>query len=520
MVLFALLANLASLALVNAVSTTNPILPGFHPDPSCIFEPNEEVFFCATSTFNAFPGIPILASKDLVSWRQIGNQRKYSDSTSGIWAPALRVHDGVYYLFTTLVLNRASPNGENDPARYDNATILLLSGTEDGTLYMQGGTNPKKGNHVDWFTLDLDTMETTEQTLLWAGIDRAAEGPHIYYREPYYYLLCAEGGTGATHKVTMARSENITGPWEAAPANPLLTSTSGSLFQTVGHADLFQDSQGNWWSSALSTRSGNGTAYHPMGRETVLTSVSWPDGQDFPTFEPIGSTVGGPDLPKKRAPGKGPLVGDNDTYTTFDGCSTLPIHFLHWRLPDTSAYILNPEEKPRTLKLSPSSLNLTGLDGETATSPQTFLGRRQAHTLFEFTVQFDYVPVNPGDEVGVTVFTSQARHIAFGLRCPTTATSCASESTLHIYSSTSKTDVVVGLPSLVDSPTFTISCPNVTNYNFAHEGKVIGTALASEVSAGFDGAMVGVFATSNGANNTTPAYLKSWVYKGLFQQTS
>lgn len=51
----------------------NPILPGFHPDPSCIFVPEwNETFFCASSSFNAFPGIPIHASKDLQNWKLIG----------------------------------------------------------------------------------------------------------------------------------------------------------------------------------------------------------------------------------------------------------------------------------------------------------------------------------------------------------------------------------------------------------------------------------------------------------------
>lgn len=51
----------------------NPIFPGFHPDPSCIFVPEwDETYFCAASSFNAFPGLPIHASKDLRDWRLIG----------------------------------------------------------------------------------------------------------------------------------------------------------------------------------------------------------------------------------------------------------------------------------------------------------------------------------------------------------------------------------------------------------------------------------------------------------------
>jgi Glycosyl hydrolases family 43 len=61
---------------INGLNSTyyNPILPGFHPDPSCIFVSDwDKTFFCASSSFNAFPGIPIHASKDLQNWKLIGN---------------------------------------------------------------------------------------------------------------------------------------------------------------------------------------------------------------------------------------------------------------------------------------------------------------------------------------------------------------------------------------------------------------------------------------------------------------
>lgn len=67
---------IAPSALSQSTNSTilNPILPGFHPDPSCIFVPEwNSTFFCASSSFNAFPGIPIHASKDLQKWQLIGH---------------------------------------------------------------------------------------------------------------------------------------------------------------------------------------------------------------------------------------------------------------------------------------------------------------------------------------------------------------------------------------------------------------------------------------------------------------
>jgi len=73
---FAVCASTALAQTSNIANSTisNPILPGFHPDPSCIYVPEwNGTFFCASSSFNAFPGIPIHASKDLQNWKLIGH---------------------------------------------------------------------------------------------------------------------------------------------------------------------------------------------------------------------------------------------------------------------------------------------------------------------------------------------------------------------------------------------------------------------------------------------------------------
>lgn len=138
----------------------NPILPGFHPDPSCTLVPEwDNTFFCATSSFNAIPGIPIFASKDLQNFRQIGNvltrkSRKCAlqcimtsvrglssffcillsqelpglaitnGSTSGIWAPSIRYHDNLLWIVTTLVYDNRTAT---DTTRWDNVSSSVHS---------------------------------------------------------------------------------------------------------------------------------------------------------------------------------------------------------------------------------------------------------------------------------------------------------------------------------------------------------------------------------------------------------
>lgn len=183
---------------------------------------------------------------------------------------------------------------------------------------------------------------------------------------------------------------------------------------------MFQDPSDNWWGVALSTRSGPAYVNYPMGRETVLTSVTWEEGQ-FPIWTPISGQESGWAQPPedKTIPGPGPFISEGDNITFAPG-TTLPAHFSHWRFPDPSSYAISPSDSthPNTLRLLPSALNLTGLDGS-STGPrahQTFLGRRQQDTLFTFrTTLTSYLPSEPGEEAGVTAFLTQNHHLDLGV---------------------------------------------------------------------------------------------------------
>ncbi|KAM7188616.1 Non-reducing end alpha-L-arabinofuranosidase BoGH43B [Naviculisporaceae sp. PSN 640] len=464
----------------------NPILPGFHPDPSCIFVPEHDgTFFCASSSFNAFPGIPIHASKDLQSWKLVGhvlNRREQlprlaetNRSTSGIWAPTLRYHEGTFWLVTTVV---DDDRPQSDSSRWDNiifkakdpytpsswskAVHFNFTGYDtepfwdlDGKVYINGAHAWQVGPAIQQAQVDLETGEllTSFQTI-WNGTGGLApEGPHIYYRKDndtdqgYYYLLAAEGGTGLEHMVTMARSRSVSGPFESNPANPVLSNyNTTSYFQTVGHADLFQDGSGNWWGVALSTRSGPEYIHYPMGRETVMTPVRWPSAKEFPIWSPIRGKMSGWPFPSPREnssiPGPGPYIKEGDFFESFSSDMTsLPMHFTHWRYPPVdsetsnssearnfkSKITISPPENPGTLRLKPSFFNLTAINGNYAgvkhdpTSQegigggQSFVGRRQQDTLFTFSVDLEFSPSVIEEEAGVSVFLTQNHHLDMGI---------------------------------------------------------------------------------------------------------
>jgi beta-xylosidase len=424
---------------------TNPILPGWHSDPSCVFVAEENnTFFCTTSSFLAFPGIPIYASQDLVHWKLVSNAftrpeqvPEIANSTSqtqqdGLWASTIRYRKGKFYLVTSYAstfpafkvvsgflftsTNIYSDDSWSDPIRFAIGDIDPdLFWDDDGTTYISRAGIVQQ-------TIDLETGSLGPETKIWAGTGGATpEGPHIYKKDGWYYLMISEGGTELNHRVTIARSRNVTGPYEGYSGNPILTnSNTTEYFQTVGHADLFQDGNGNWWGSALATRSGPAWRVYPMGRETVLFAVTWEKGE-WPILEPVQGRMTGWKLPQpskfEGIPGNGAYVDAPDHVTIAPGTS-IPRHFLYWRPPKEGSFIVSPPEYPYSLRLLPSSRNITGTGvpgvdvNETAI---TLITRRQSHTYFTFSVDISFVPTEEGEEAGVTIFLTQDQHIDLGI---------------------------------------------------------------------------------------------------------
>ncbi|KAI1504716.1 glycoside hydrolase family 43 protein [Biscogniauxia marginata] len=554
----------------------NPILPGFHPDPSCIFVPEwNDTFFCASSSFDAFPGIPIHSSKDLQNWKLIGhalNRREQlprlaetNRSTSGIWAPTLRYNDGTFWVVTTLVDDdRAADDASRwdniifrcddpyEPLSWSNATHFDFEGYDTSPVWDSSGKAYIVGGHA-WRVfpglllaeVDLYTGEVGEWISIWNGTGGTApEGPHIYLKDGWYYLLAAEGGTGLEHMVTMARSKHLYGPYQADPENPELTNANTTnYFQTVGHADLFQDASGNWWGAALSTRSGPDYTNYPMGRETVLVPVTW-NSNEFPIWSPVSGEMNGWALPpvSKDIIGPGPFVSEGDTIN-FEPGSTLPAHFTHWRYPIPKSYIVSPPGRPYTLRLLPSRLNLTALNGNYAgPSGQTFVGRRQQDTLFTYSVDLDFMPTALGEEAGVSAFLTQNHHLDLGIAMlpvnsstgafPGTSLPVPADGNLSseltpqfrfrgISSSPVPGDMILPVPKDWVNKTLRleIRASNMTHYSFSagpaeamSQMRTILDVSNAAVSWGFTGVILGVYCTTNGYDGNTPAYVSRWRY--------
>lgn len=276
----------------------NPILRGFVPDPSIIRD--GEDYYIATSTFEWWPGVRLFHSKNLVDFEQIPSPlRRYSqldmtgDAPScGVWAPDITFDGKRYFLtYTDVKTKKYFYNthnylvytddimGEWSEPVYLNSIGFdpsLLHDT-DGSKYLVSMLNGFKGITVQ--KLDPHTYEPVgERKLIYEGSGLGCtEGPHLYHIGKYYYLMVAEGGTGYDHCVTLARSENLYGPYETAPDNPIITSDKSRGIQRSGHGDLVVTPDNRVYVVHLCSRPVDGIGC-VLGRETAIQEMEWNDG--------------------------------------------------------------------------------------------------------------------------------------------------------------------------------------------------------------------------------------------------
>ena len=363
----------------------HPVLPGFHPDPS-VCRVGED-YYLACSSFEYFPGVPVFHSRDLVHWRQIGNaldrpsQLRLTKawSSGGIYAPTLRHHDGRFWLVTT----NASGGGGNllvtatDPAGPWSEPVMLpgVPGIDPDLAWDEDGSCWCTVAGVSQVRLDPDSGKVLgEPHRIWSGTRgaKAPEAPHLYRIGEYWYLMIAEGGTERGHAVSIARGPAPTGPFEACPANPILTHRGQEHpVQNTGHADLVQGPDGSWWTVFLGVRPGGGTpGWHVLGRETFLAPVEWVDG--WPVVGEVVSDLSGIPWPLQEE-------ADEPVRDDFDDSALRP----QWiSLRDRPEELCTTTERPGWLTLRARGTSLDASD-------VVLVGRRQQHVTCRADVLID-----------------------------------------------------------------------------------------------------------------------------------
>lgn len=418
----------------------NPILAGFYPDPSLCRVGDD--FYLVNSTFAYFPGIPIFHSRDLVHWKQLGHvidrptQLPYGglEVSHGIFAPAISHHRGTFYVVCTMV-----DGGGNflvtatDPAGPWSDPIWLgfegidpsLFFADDGRAWIVNNGEPagpsRYDGHRDIWIQEFDPAAKKLMGPRRVLVDRGTvpaqnpvwiEGPHLFKRGDWYYLMCAEGGTAEGHTEVIFRSRAPTGPFTPWEKNPILTQRDlpagrAHAVTSTGHADLVQLADGSWWAVFLGCRPDDAASLlYATGRETFLLPVRWTD-DGWPVILPPGQavplTAAAPRLPASPAPI--PLSG---SFTDRD-------EFLAPALAPTWVGLRTPPAQFARVGVPPGNLTLTARgDDLRGRGHPSFLARRVQHADFTAAASLR-VPAR-GVAAGLAAFQNEHFHFFLGVR--------------------------------------------------------------------------------------------------------
>jgi xylan 1,4-beta-xylosidase len=397
----------------------NPILPGFNPDPSIIRVGDD--YYVATSTFEWYPGVQIHHSRDLVHWelraRPLNRANRLnllgSPDSCGVWAPCLSYAEGIYYLVYTDVkrygrttqgagagasmrdFHNYLVTSESIDGPWSNPVYLNSSGfdpslfhDDDGRKYLlnmlwdyRPGRNRFAGIVLQEYSHTECRLVGTSRVVFKGTSIGFTEGPHLYKRNGYYYLITAEGGTGWGHAVTMARSRKLSGPYELHPDIHILTARNRPdvELQRAGHADLVETQTGETYMVYLCGRPLRNRGRCILGRETAIQRMLWSedgwlrteDGRGVPQAESPA-----PPLKPHVFPEKPERENFNDP--------ELPLDFQWLRSPW-------PEEL-FSLKERPGFLRLYGRESLGSLYRQSLVARRQQSHCYSASTAVDFEP--------------------------------------------------------------------------------------------------------------------------------
>jgi len=528
---------------------TNPILPGFNPDPS-ICRVGED-YYIATSTFEWYPGVQIHHSRDLANWELVTRpldrksqlDMRGDPDSCGIWAPCLTHADGQFWLIYTDVKRK---DGSFKDAHNYLVTAPSIEGPWSDPIYMNSsGFDPSLFHDDDgrkWFVNML--WDHRARPLLFAGIalqeyDHAqkklvgpirniyqgtdlelVEGPHLYKRagkdgKPWYYLMTAEGGTGYDHAVTFARSRTIDGPYETHPEKYVVTAKDKPLnpLQRAGHGDWVETPDGRTYIVHLTGRPTTQKRRCVLGRETAIQEAEWRDddwlwlkhGTNVPALHV--------DVPGTR---------DETAYW-----AEKRYEFTSGALDKDFQWLRTPQTE-RIFGFSGGKLRLYGRESIGSWFEQALVARRQTHFSYDAETEVDFSPVDERQMAGLTAYYSRYNFFFLAV----TAHSDGQRELLLMSSEMSFPDGKLKFPAeAVKIPNnnpvrlaLTIRGPRLQFYyalqdeTLAPIGPVLDASLLSDECGGhaehgsFTGAFVGMAA--NDLNGTArPADFSYFVYR-------
>lgn len=528
---------------------SNPILAGFYPDPSICRAGND--YYLVNSTFVYYPGLPIFKSNDLVNWEQLGFAMDRPEqlnldgdpiANGGLYAPSIRFYKGTFYITCTnvgkggnfIITTKNPKNGWSNPV-----FLPAVKGIDPSMFFDDNGkayivfnspapdNKPQYEGHctIRLYEVDLATLQTTgeEKLLVNGGTDISKkpvwiEGPHIFKKDGYYYLMCAEGGTEFNHSEVIFRSKKVDGPYESYKDNPILTQRNLDANRkrgvtSTGHADLVNASDGNWYAVFLGCRPYSGNHYN-TGRETFMTKVEWKDG--WPIILNNNEPVPGK-ISFSNVTAKAPLPYSTDFHFKDNFKTTkLSNRYQFIRTVRESWYHINSVAGLLTIQLKPETV-------QDKANP-AFIGYRQSHQRGYAATALSFTPASENEKAGLLVFQNETHYYYL---CQSVANN---QAVVQLYKGPGSAD---GKPQLLETLKIqTSSQPlqlriqvNGDTYSFYYAEKgstswrllkdgVDAKFLSTQTAGGFVGCMYAMYATSNGAPTSNTAVFSSFESKG------
>ena len=413
---------------------SNPILTGMNPDPSICRVGND--YYLVTSTFGFYPGLPVYHSLDFVNWELIGYGihspkqlalREEKHDVLNLFAATIRHHNGVFYIINTnvgkhdgdrnFVITATNPAGPWSDAIYiENAPHIDpdLFFDDDGKVYYSGNGLPEnrtydRGRNIWAQEIDPKTWKMVGEPVdiidcvdyyngaRLCNMDNSflhnMEAPHIYKKDGMYYLLIAHGGTEWNHAVSIWKSDQVFGPYEMNPANPILTMRDyphDNYLHASGHGDLVQTQNNEWWMVCLASRPYGGE-YTNLGRETCLVPVDW--SGTWPIVNPLGPV--GRVLPLQLRPNlpnhSWPEIPARDDFDS----EKLNLYWNFIQTPVDQWWNLDKSSGQLKINLRPEVI-------EKSVNP-SFIGRRQAHKNFTAVTKMTFTSKSENERAGLTI---------------------------------------------------------------------------------------------------------------------
>jgi len=527
---------------------TNPVMAGFYPDPS-ICKAGDS-YYLVNSTFSYYPGIPVFKSENLVNWELIGyvmNRPSQMNLDSlgvsrGIFAPAIRFNNGVFYVTCTLVdaggnfvVTAKDPAGPwSDPVWIPqiNGIDPSMFFDDDNTAYIiynsiPPDNKPLYDGHrtIRMYEFDLQTMKTAgeEHILINGGTDISKkpvwiEGPHIYKKDGFYYLMAAEGGTAEQHSEVVFRSKNILGPYEPYRNNPILTQRElnperDNPVTCTGHADMVETTPGNWWTIFLGCRPYKENFFN-TGRETFLAPVKWIDG--WPVIIPGNEEI------KYKYPV--PVV-DREIKTgyPYSGNFTVKDDFNKGQLDLNWMFLRNVREKWYNLADKEGFLSVK-LRPETCSGNMnpSFVARRQQHIKCEASVSMIFNPAGENEKAGIVIFQNEDNYYFLAktvlnekpVICLYKSEKSKEPELLCSREIAAETSMPVELKIKADGGNYMFSFAVQPGKWESLKDNADGTFLSTAKAGGFVGCMFGIYTTSSGKLSDNKALFDWFEYTG------